>query len=264
MDSSNHSLARRLSFESTTTSEFEIVPRERSSSGSTVGGSYCKELSESSSPSPAAASFNVPDLFIANSSSDHSPPQCDDTAPKPASPNGEASIRPFTNTASQASAENRSLYLAYLRLLRMLVLLSTMARESAGMLEQVFHELFTIKQRNSMLERMAQQSHEWRTATEQLEKETKILHKTVKACKNREEKLEEEVKQLRQEKEELISQMNTPKVRKFQTRVSTIHSLKTLLRSCTSLFELCRRGSTECHLCSLEIVFVSLQTNRRK
>ncbi|KAK6038729.1 hypothetical protein COOONC_23766 [Cooperia oncophora] len=169
MDSSNHSLARRLSFESTTTSEFEIVPRERSSSGSTVGGSYCKELSESSSPSPAAASFNVPDLFIANSSSDHSPPQCDDTAPKPASPNGEASIRPFTNTASQASGSD----------------MSTMARESAGMLEQVFHELFTIKQRNSMLERMAQQSHEWRTATEQLEKETKILHKTVKACKNR-------------------------------------------------------------------------------
>ncbi|KAK5968130.1 hypothetical protein GCK32_001494 [Trichostrongylus colubriformis] len=204
MNSSTHSLSRRLSFESTTTSEFEVVSRERSASGSTVEDSYCQELSASSSPSPSA-SFRIPDLCIeCHSSEQDSPPNeeppsqpteepapqpTEEPAPQPTAPTRDDTIRSFSNVASQVSGSD----------------VSTMARESAGMLEQVFHELFTLKRRNSMLERMAQQSNEWRVATKQLEKEVKVLHKTMKAYKSREDKLQEEVNQLRQEKEELLA-----------------------------------------------------------
>ncbi|KAK6026031.1 hypothetical protein OSTOST_08051 [Ostertagia ostertagi] len=161
MDSSTHSLTRRLSFESTTTSEFEVVPRERTSSGSTVGESYCRGISSSPSPSPPT-SFRVPDLHIEhNASEQESLTRSEPGAEVDQSPVEEESIRSFANVASQASGSD----------------LSTMARESAGMLEQVFHELFTIKRRNSV-----------------------------------EEKLEEEVKQLIEEKEELLVKLSSQKV----------------------------------------------------
>ncbi|VDO28435.1 unnamed protein product [Heligmosomoides polygyrus] len=76
---------------------------------------------------------------------------------------------------------------------------SVMGRETTNMLEQVFQELSIIKGRNSLvcafslpnkfprdvLEKMAQQSNEWRVATEQLEEQNRKLSKSLKTSKSR-------------------------------------------------------------------------------
>ncbi|PIO70845.1 hypothetical protein TELCIR_07278 [Teladorsagia circumcincta] len=164
--------------------------------------SFCRGISSSPSPSPPT-SFRVPDLHIEHNGSELESPPCSEPEAKvDKSPELEESVRSYANVASQANTSGSDL--------------STMARESAGMLEQVFHELFTIKRRNSVLEKMASQSNEWRTATEQLEKETKMLHRNLKSSRNREEKLEEEVKQLCEEKEELMTKLSSQKLLKKQ------------------------------------------------
>nr|CDJ90230.1 hypothetical protein HCOI_01173900 [Haemonchus contortus] len=235
MDSSTPSLSRRLSYESTTTSEFEVISRDRSSSpDSNKEGSFGQEISISSSPLPGA-SIEIPDLY---SGEQYTPeqslqPSDDDPAAKSTLLDRSTGAPSFTNTASQISMSDVSIMAGE----SASVLgqpspdgddgdrstkcsasqaseseISRKARESAGMLEQVFHELYTLKRRNSMLEKMAQQSSEWRIATEQLEEETKMLKKTVKACRTREQKLNEEMDELRQERDNLLVKTNPPKV----------------------------------------------------
>ncbi|XGW13004.1 hypothetical protein V3C99_013559 [Haemonchus contortus] len=235
MDSSTPSLSRRLSYESTTTSEFEVISRDRSSSpDSNKEGSFGQEISISSSPLPGA-SIEIPDLY---SGEHYAPeqslqPSDDDPAAKSTLLDRSTGAPSFTNTASQISTSDVSIMAGEsASVLGQAVPdgddgdrstkcsasqasesdISRKARESAGMLEQVFHELYTLKRRNSMLEKMAQQSSEWRIATEQLEEETKMLKKTVKACRTREQKLSEEMDELRQERDYLLAKTNPPKV----------------------------------------------------
>ncbi|VDO73285.1 unnamed protein product [Haemonchus placei] len=181
MDSSNPSLSRRLSYESTTTSEFEVISRDRSSSsGSARDGSFGQEISISSSPLPGA-SIEIPDLY----SGEHDAPEQslqpsdDDPTAKSTLLDRSTGAPSLTNTASQISVSDVSIMAGE----SASVLgqaspdgddgdrstkcsasqasesdISRKARESAGMLEQVFHELYTLKRRNSMVDLPEKQS----------------------------------------------------------------------------------------------------------
>ncbi|WKX93601.1 hypothetical protein Q1695_011122 [Nippostrongylus brasiliensis] len=207
---------RRISLDSTSTSEFEVVSRERSTSGSTIGESNSSDDSMSAQKSSPSSSFNMPPLYSGYESNGQSSTRVSDLP----SPEPIVSPRKASKTHSQSSEERRKEITDSLH-----SSLSHMGRETTGMLEQVLQELSAIKSKNCLLEKMALQSNEWRSATEQLEDQNKKLLKSLKSFKTREEELVDEVNRLQREKDEFVEKAKTAANRSAESSSSWLSRL---------------------------------------
>ncbi|CAJ0605655.1 unnamed protein product [Cylicocyclus nassatus] len=217
--SSRTSPARRLSMDSTTTSEFEVVSRERSPSGSTVEGDVHLDnvsLTEASSPNE---SINVPTLYSESTHGDQDLPplgesiQMDMEAinvmslPQPSWRIND-DLLSLTTSASQMSVADSSE-----------ARFNDDMRETVGMLEQVFHQLAEIKGRNNLLEKTVEQANEWRNRADKLEEQNKILQKSLRSSKNKVEQFTREVEELKHREEKLSTSLR--EVEDHQTQKST-------------------------------------------
>ncbi|RCN42343.1 hypothetical protein ANCCAN_11688 [Ancylostoma caninum] len=200
MDESNFSISRRNSLESSTTSEFEVVSRERSVSGSTLeAGTHLEEEPPTEIPSPPA-SLRIPALYAESTKSEDVLP--DSSFSKP-SWSIDDDLCSLANSISQLSESCVSD-------------VSMMGRDTMGMLEQVYHELTLIKGRNNLLERTVEQANEWRDKANRLEEQNRILQKSLRTSKNRVEQLTQEVDNSKQREEKLTSSLKEFEERQTQ------------------------------------------------
>ncbi|VDL69914.1 unnamed protein product [Nippostrongylus brasiliensis] len=174
---------RRISLDSTSTSEFEVVSRERSTSGSTIGESNFSDDSMSAQKSSPSSSFNMPPLYSGYESNGQSSTRVR-FAPLEPQPHGQRDDwNAGTGPAGVVGYQEQELFGMWLYL---------------------------------PLEKMALQSNEWRSATEQLEDQNKKLLKSLKSFKTREEELVDEVNRLQREKDEFAEKAKTAALIKEQ------------------------------------------------
>ncbi|EYC21396.1 hypothetical protein Y032_0019g3796 [Ancylostoma ceylanicum] len=183
MDNSAPTLSRRLSLESTTASEFEVVPRERSASESTVEGSdHSDEVSLSDVPSPPD-SLPIPALFSESMRSEQGLPSLmSDSIPQPPWISRDRffsqanSITPI----SESGISEASLF----------------AKETLWNLEQVLNGLTSLNERCKMLDEKVEKAEHCMEIGRMLEEKNRVLQKSLHLANNKVEQLAQEVEKL--------------------------------------------------------------------
>ncbi|KAK6738035.1 hypothetical protein RB195_020249 [Necator americanus] len=200
------SLQRRLSIESTATSEFEVVSRERSVSGSTVEGSSHSDNVSLADVSSPPTSLRIPALYTEPAQNEQ------EVIPGASIPKSTWSIdddlRSMTNSISQMSESCVSD-------------VSMMGRETMGILEQVYHELALMKGRNTLLERTVEQANEWRDKADRLEEQNRVLQKSLRTSKKKVQQFTQEMEEMKRREEKLASTMKESDERKTSSCTSS-------------------------------------------
>ncbi|RCN51590.1 hypothetical protein ANCCAN_02257 [Ancylostoma caninum] len=208
MDESAPILSRRLSLESTTTSEFEVVPRERSASESTVEGSdHSDEVSFSDVPSPPN-SLPIPALFSESIRSEqYLPSLAVDSIPQPPWSHRDHFLSQASSVTpvSESGASDASLF----------------AKETLWNLEQILNGLTSINERCKLLDQKVEKAEHCMEIGRMLEEKNRVLQKSLHLANNKVEQLAEEVEKLQKK---LSTRSTNIKERQEQHSTSSMHS----------------------------------------
>ncbi|EPB80274.1 Helix-loop-helix DNA-binding domain protein [Ancylostoma ceylanicum] len=208
MDNSAPTLSRRLSLESTTASEFEVVPRERSASESTVEGSdHSDEVSLSDVPSPPD-SLPIPALFSESMRSEQGLPSLmSDSIPQPpwisrdrffSQANSITPISGIPQSAYQCSNPGAPVLVPSADSVAESGIseASLFAKETLWNLEQVLNGLTSLNERCKMLDEKVEKAEHCMEIGRMLEEKNRVLQKSLHLANNKVEQLAQEVEKL--------------------------------------------------------------------
>ncbi|EYC21394.1 hypothetical protein Y032_0019g3794 [Ancylostoma ceylanicum] len=168
----------RKSLGSSITSEFEVLSGERSTAGGNAEGN---DHHDDVPPAPMPLSISVPHL--------ETPARERDLSSETSALKSLRTIDEYFRTSGNPVFRMSDSCVSEL---------SSMGKETMGMLEQLLNELLSVKERSKLLEQKAEIAEQSREMSRRLEEENRILLKSLVTASSKVEQLIKENEELRQ------------------------------------------------------------------